>query len=157
SLADLAACADVAPLNVLVLVRSDPAWRPPPSIPFLHEDAFAKRMPKKGLITKREVRVLSLAALAIRADSVVWDIGAGAGAVAIEAAMLAPLGRVYAVEVDPEGVEICRENARAHHVDNVHVVAGRAPEALGGLETPDCVFVSGSKGSMEDIIATALD
>ena len=44
-----------------------PAWRPPPAIPFLHEDAFAKRMPKKGLITKREVRLLSLAALGIRA------------------------------------------------------------------------------------------
>ena len=67
TLAELAACADVGPLNVLLLVRDDPAWRPPPAIPFLHEDAFAKRMPKKGLITKREVRLLSLAALGIAA------------------------------------------------------------------------------------------
>ena len=58
------AARDIAPLNVLLLVRDDPSWRPPPAIPFLHEDAFAKRMPKKGLITKREVRLLSLAALA---------------------------------------------------------------------------------------------
>jgi precorrin-6Y C5,15-methyltransferase (decarboxylating) len=77
--------------------------------------------------------------------------------VSIEAALLAYEGRVYAIEVDPEGVEICRENLRAHAVDNVRVVAGRAPEALADLETPDAVFVGGSKGSMEEIIAVALE
>jgi precorrin-6B C5,15-methyltransferase / cobalt-precorrin-6B C5,C15-methyltransferase len=157
SVAELAACADVGPLNVLILVRDDPHWRPPPAIPFLHEDDFAKRMPKKGLITKREVRLLSLATLGVRPDSVVWDIGAGSGSVAIEAALLAPRGRVYAVEVDPEGVEICRDNLRTHAVDNVRVVAGRAPEALADLETPDAVFVGGSQGSLEEIIDVALE
>jgi precorrin-6Y C5,15-methyltransferase (decarboxylating) len=153
--AELAACTDVGPLNVLLLAR-EAGWRSPAQIPFLHEDSFAKRMPKQGLITKREVRLLSLAALQIRRDSVIWDIGAGSGSVAIEAAMLAPAGRVYAVEVDPEGVAICHENLRAHGVDNVVVVAGRAPEALADLETPDAVFVGGSKGSMEDIVEVAL-
>jgi len=157
ALPDLAQTTDVGSLNVLVLVRTDPAWREPPAIPYLHEDAFAKRMPKKGLITKREVRCLSLAAMDIRRDSVVWDVGAGSGSVAIEAAMLAPFGRVYAVEVDPEGVAICRENTHAHGADNVTVVAGRAPEALADLEAPDSVFVGGSKGSMEDIVTVALD
>jgi precorrin-6Y C5,15-methyltransferase (decarboxylating) len=61
------------------------------------------------------------------------------------------------VEVDPEGVEICQDNVRTHRVDNVRVVAGRAPEALAELETPDAVFVGGSKGSMEEIIDVALD
>jgi precorrin-6B C5,15-methyltransferase / cobalt-precorrin-6B C5,C15-methyltransferase len=153
----LAEASDISPLNVLVLVRADPDWKAPPAIPFLHEDAFAKRVPRKGLITKREVRLLSLASLAIRPDSVVWDIGAGSGSVAIEAALLAPAGRVYAIEVDPEGVQICHENLRAHAVDNVRVIAGRAPEALADLETPDAVFVGGSKGSMEEIIDVALD
>lgn len=153
----LAACTDVAPLNVLVLARTDTSWRPPPSIPFLHEDAFAKRMPKKGLITKREVRLLSLASLELRADSVVWDVGAGSGSVSIEAAMAARRGRVYAIEVDPEGVEICRENVRAFGADNVQVIAGRAPEALAPLEAPDGVFVGGSKGSMDEIVHVALE
>jgi precorrin-6Y C5,15-methyltransferase (decarboxylating) len=157
SLSDLAACPDVRPLNVLILARSDAAWRPPLAIPFLHEDTFAKRMPKKGLITKREVRVLSLAAMQLRADSVVWDVGAGSGSVSIEAAMLTLRGRVYAIEVDPEGIGICRENVRAHGVDNVRIIAGRAPDALASLETPDAVFVGGSKGSMDDIIAVGLD
>ncbi|MDE3225185.1 MAG: precorrin-6y C5,15-methyltransferase (decarboxylating) subunit CbiE [Nitrospirota bacterium] len=155
--ADLAACQDIEPLNVLLLVRSDPSWRAPSTIPFLHEEAFAKRMPKKGLITKREVRLLSLAAMGIRPDSVIWDIGAGSGSVSIEAALLAPEGRVYAVEADPEGVEICRENLRAHAVDNVRVIAGRAPEVLTDLEPPDAVFIGGSKGSMEEIIEVVID
>jgi precorrin-6Y C5,15-methyltransferase (decarboxylating) len=157
TLDELAATTDVGALNVLLLVRRDATWRRPPAITFLHEDAFAKRMPKKGLITKREVRLLSLAALGIRPDSVVWDVGAGSGSVAIEAALLAYEGRVFAIEVDPEGVEICRENMRAHAVDNVRVIAGRAPEALADLDAPDAVFIGGSKGSMEEIIAVALE
>jgi precorrin-6B C5,15-methyltransferase / cobalt-precorrin-6B C5,C15-methyltransferase len=156
SLEALAACADIGPLNVLLLERVDLGWRAPPAIAYLHEDAFAKRMPKKGLITKREARLLSLAALDLRPDSVVWDVGAGSGSVAIEAALLAPLGRVYAVEVDAEGVELCRENVRAHGVDNVRVIAGLAPDALQGLEAPDAVFIGGSKGSMDEIIELAL-
>ncbi len=157
SVPELAACADAGPLNVLILLRTDPAWRPPAAIPFLHEDEFAKRMPRKGLITKREVRLLALAALRIRPDGVVWDIGAGAGSVSIEAAMLAPYGRVYAVEADPEGVEICRENLRAHAIDNVRVIAGRAPGVLADLEAPDAVFVGGSAGAMEEIVGVALE
>ena len=62
-----------------------------------------------------------------------------------------------AVEVDPEGIEICRENLLAHAVDNVRVIAGRAPEALAGLEAPDAVFIGGSKGSMEEIIDVVMD
>ncbi|GAC1552704.1 MAG: bifunctional cobalt-precorrin-7 (C(5))-methyltransferase/cobalt-precorrin-6B (C(15))-methyltransferase [Myxococcales bacterium] len=132
TLQHLAGCGDVGPLNVLLLVREDPAWRPPPAVSFLHEDSFAKRMPKKGLITKREARMLSLAAL------------------------LASEGRAYLVEVDPEGVALCRENARAHGADNVQVIEGLAPAALEGLETPDAVFVGGSKGSLQEIIDVAL-
>ncbi|MCU1282906.1 MAG: precorrin-6Y C5,15-methyltransferase [bacterium] len=152
---ELAACDDIGALNVVLLQRDD-GWRAPPAIPFLHEDDFAKRMPKKGLITKREARCLSLALLQLRADSVVWDLGAGSGSVAIEAAMIACQGRVFAVEVDPEGVELCRDNVRSHAVDNVRVVAGRAPEILGELPDPDAVFIGGSKGSMAEIVDAAL-
>ncbi len=155
TLEELAEARDVDPLNVLLLVRPE-GWRAPPAIPHLYEDAFAKRMPKNGLITKREVRTLSIAALGIGERSVVWDIGAGSGSVAVEAAMIAWRGRVYAVEVDPEGVSICNDNARAHGADNVAVIEGRAPEALAGLEAPDAVFVGGSKGSMASIVESSL-
>ncbi len=157
ALTELPACGEVAPLNVLLLVREDIHWQPPPLLPYLPEDIFAKRMPKKGLITKREVRLLSLAALQLRSASVVWDVGAASGSVGIEAAMLCPEGRVFAIEVDPESVVICRENVRALGVDNVEIIAGRAPEALTALPDPDAVFIGGSKGSMEEIIDVAWD
>ena len=155
SLHELAGWTDFAPLNVLLLAR-DPAWRSPPIIPFAPETEFARRMPDRGLITKREVRMLSLAALGLRHDSVVWDVGAGSGAVAIEAAQLACEGEVWAVEVDPEGVALCRDNARAMGADNVRVVAGMAPEALAGLPAPDAVFVGGSKGRLGEILSACL-
>jgi len=163
----LASVHDIDALNVLLLRRGlptanpgdglDEAWRAPPALPYLPEEAFAKRMPKRGLITKREVRTLALATLRVRPDAVFWDVGAGSGSVSIEAAMLAPRGKVFAIEVDPEGIAICRENARAHGADNVRVVEGRAPEALTGLDAPDAVFVGGSKGSMTPIVDAALD
>lgn len=152
----LAAAGDAAPLNVVLLVRDDPAWRPPPALPFLREDALEQRRPKAGLVTKREVRALALATLAVRPDAVVWDVGAGSGSVAVEAASLAPEGRVFAVERDAVSAGNCRANARAHGMDHVHVVEGAAPAALDGLEAPDAVFVGGSGGSLDAIVATAL-
>jgi precorrin-6Y C5,15-methyltransferase (decarboxylating) len=153
----LAACDDIGPLNVLLLDRSDAQFRPPPVIPYLREAAFEKRMPKKGLITKREVRLLSLGALGLRWDSVVWDVGAGSGSVGIEAALIATHGHVYAVEVDPEGAAICRDNALSHGADNLTVIEGLAPAALTSLPAPDAVFIGGSKGSMREIIELALE
>ncbi len=157
TLDDLAVCDDISTLNVLILQRTNASWCLPTTIPFLHEDAFAKRMPKKGLITKREIRMLSIAAMNLNPQSVIWDIGAGSGSVSIEAAMIAYEGRAYAIEVDPEGVEICHENLKTFAVDNVRVIQGRAPEALADLETPDAVFIGGSKGSMKEIIELSLE
>lgn len=149
----LAACADVDPLNVLVLQR-DPGWRPPPLVPFLPDGAFSTR---NGLLTKREVRLVALGALALSERSVVWDVGAGSGSVAIEAALLACEGRVHAVERDPEMLGHLERNVRAHGADNVRIVAGAAPEALVGLEPPDAVFVGGSGGALDAILGRALD
>ncbi len=154
---ELAAMSDIAPLNILVLERLDDGWREPPYIGYLREEEFAKRMPKAGLITKREVRLISLAELSLPPDGVMWDIGAGSGSVAIEAALLMPKGRAFAIECDPEGVEICEENVRAHGIDNVTVLSGRAPEALENLPPPNSVFIGGSKGSMEPIIKASLN
>ncbi len=146
-----------AELNLLLLTRAPDAGSSreafdPPVIPFLPEEAFDKRVPKLGLITKQEVRLLSLAQLHLRRASVVWDIGAGSGSVSIEAALMAPEGSVYAIEVDPEGAALCRANSRRHGADNVSVVEGRAPQAFSGLPQPDAVFIGGSKGSMKSIV-----
>lgn len=144
------------PLNTLILLASETT---PPSAtawtPGWPEELFDQRKPKLGLITKREVRVLSLARLALRPDSIVWDIGAGSGSVSIEAARLAPRGRVFAVEKNAEDVEIVRANVAKFAVPHVTVVHAIAPDALESLPDPDAVFVGGSGGRLADILAIA--
>jgi precorrin-6Y C5,15-methyltransferase (decarboxylating) len=145
-------------LNTLILLGPEGApstagpvaWKPG-----LPEEAFDQRRPKVGLITKREVRILSLARLEIRPDSVVWDIGAGSGSVSIEAARLAPRGRIFAVEKNAEDVEIVRANVERFGVPHVTVLHARAPEGLDSLPDPDAVFVGGSGGGLREILAIA--
>ena len=151
----LAAEQDISDLNVMVMQRTG-AWEKPAVIPCLDETDYARRMPKKGLITKKEIRILSLAAMQIRHNSIVWDIGAGSGSVAVDAAKIARDGRVFAIETDPEGVEICRENRITHKTDNMTVIHGMAPAALADLPDPDSVFVGGSKGNLAEIIRISL-
>lgn len=156
SLEDLASW-EAHPLNTLILLapeslprRDAPTWAPG-----LPEEAFDQRKPKLGLITKREIRVLSLTRLALRPDSVVWDIGAGSGSVSIEAARLAPHGRVFAVEKNAEDVEIVRANVQKFAVPHVTVLHARAPEGLDELPDPDAVFVGGSGGALHEILSIA--
>ena len=157
SIEELSKTEGISELNILILIRDNHGAYARPVIAFLHEDEFEKRMPKKGLITKREVRLLSLGFMQLRKDSVIWDIGTASGSVAIEAAKICSDGAVYAIEVDQESVEICKQNIMAHKVDNVEVIEGRAPEALKGLPPPDSIFVGGSKGSMHEILDVCLE
>lgn len=118
----------------------------------LPDDAFAQKRPLRGLITKSEARAVSLYKLGLRHDSVVWDVGAGSGSVALEAAVIASEGTVYAVERDAECVKMLRHNITHLGPDNVVIVEGEAPNALAGLPAPDCVFVGGSGGGLADIL-----
>src|SRR5262249_44932532 len=108
------------------------------------DDLFAQSLPKRGLITTAEVRAIALAQLDIRPTSVVWDIGAGSGSVAIEAAQLAHQGIVYAIEPEPADLALVQANAEAFAVPNTRPVAGRAPEVLATLPEPDAIFVGGT-------------
>ena len=118
----------------------------------LPDDAFEQRRPLRGQITKREVRAVTLYLLGLRSDSVVWDIGAGTGSVAIEAGRIAHQGSVYAVERDPDSIGLLHRNVERLTGCNVRVVHGQAPEALEGLPCPDSVFVGGSGGQLAGIL-----
>ncbi|SIO65488.1 precorrin-6Y C5,15-methyltransferase (decarboxylating) [Singulisphaera sp. GP187] len=147
-LSDLASM-DFDPLNVLILIRKpnrpDQANRAGRHRLFGNaDDVFAQTLPKRGLITQSEVRSIALAQLDIRPTSVVWDIGAGSGSVAIEAAQLAYQGMVYAVEPEPADVALIEANAESFGVPNVRPVQGRAPEVLASLPDPDAIFVGGT-------------
>jgi precorrin-6Y C5,15-methyltransferase (decarboxylating) len=108
------------------------------------DDVFAQSRPKSGLITQAEVRVLALARLALGPGSVVWDVGAGSGSVAIEAAMLAEPGQVIAIEQDAADYHLILANAEMFGVGNLKAVHGTAPEVFADLPAPDAVFVGGA-------------
>ncbi len=113
---------------------------------------FHQRKPLQGLITKAEVRVISLSKMCIRSDSVVWDIGAGSGSISIEAALIARSGSVYAIEKNPEDCENVRKNIEKFATTNVELLHCLAPDGLHDLPDPDTVFVGGSGGNMAEII-----
>lgn len=125
--------------------------------PGIPDHLFVQRKPEKGLITKAEVRILSLARLALDDSDIIWDIGAGSGAVAVEAALLAPHGRVVAVEKNAADVAIIRQNVEKFGVNNVTVIEGRAPEVLHDIvDAPDSVFIGGSGGEIAEVIRVSL-
>lgn len=103
-------------------------------------------------MTKSEVRSVSISKLGLKRDSVVYDVGAGTGSVAVEMALMACEGQVYAVEKKPEAVELIRENQVKFRADNLTVVEGLAPGALEGLPAPTHVFIGGSSGNMRQIL-----
>lgn len=139
---DDAAAREWAEPNVVLAVREpaeSAAWAhnqpaaPPGS--WAGDDAYRYRA---GMITKWEVRAAALARLRPTLGRLVWDVGAGSGAVGVECA--AHHAAVIAVERDPAACELIRRNAGQAEV---RVVEGTAPEAFDGLPDPDAAFVGG--------------
>ncbi|MDR0378713.1 MAG: precorrin-6y C5,15-methyltransferase (decarboxylating) subunit CbiE [Candidatus Accumulibacter sp.] len=152
TLAD-AARTDFSQPNV-VLVRRESGHAVP--VFGLDDSRYVQRAPEKGLITKQEARVLSLAKMRIAPDAVVWDIGAGAGSVGLEAAGLAPAGHVWAIEKNPADAANARENARRLRITNYTLEEDRAPRRLDAWPDPDAVFIGGSGGELAGLIPFVL-
>ncbi len=150
-----AAASDFSEPNVVILQRQN---RNNTALPLfgLSDDAFAQRKPDKGLITKREVRAVSLARLQLRADSIVWDIGAGSGSVGLEAARLCQAGYVYAIEKNSADFSIARKNQTTMAATNYRVAHGKAPELLSEWPDPSAVFMGGTGGELATLIKYVL-
>ena len=95
-----------------------------------------------GQLTKREVRAVTLALLAPRPGELLWDVGAGAGSIAVEWCRTHPGCRAIAVEKDPERAARVTRNAIRMGVPGIDVVVGSSPEVLD-LAAPDAVFIGG--------------
>jgi precorrin-6Y C5,15-methyltransferase (decarboxylating) len=137
-----------SPLNIVILQKKAEGPRWPLGIP---DEEFAQRKPDKGLITKKEIRVLSLANLHLQQDSTVWDIGTCTGSVAIEAARIARYGQVFAVEKNEDDLENCRQNMRKFRTDFT-VIHSKAPEGLEHFADPDAIFIGGSGGELRELL-----
>lgn len=139
--------------SVVLVERTDDGHFPA----FGLDDAeYFQRSPEKGLITKQEARALSLAKLRLKSDAVVWDIGAGSGAVGLECARLAPRGHVWAIEKNADDAAIARANATRLRVGNYTLVEGKAPAFLDTWLDPDAVFIGGSGGELVELIKLVL-
>ena len=148
-------------LNVMILVRKPDVPDRPRQMEGRRifgnpDDLFLQSKPKRGLLTNSETRVIALAELDLGPTSIVWDIGAGSGSVALEAAQLAPEGHVFAVEMDTDDFELIRQNADRFRLHNVTPVLGRAPEAWEDLPIPDAIFVGGTGRQAATIVEQAI-
>jgi precorrin-6Y C5,15-methyltransferase (decarboxylating) len=148
------------PLNVMILVRKPDVPDRPTSMVGTRlfgnpDESFLQSQPKRGLLTPAEVRAVALAELDLGPSSIVWDVGAGSGSVAIEAARLAASGQVFAIEMDPEDHGLIIANAERFAVKNLVPVLGQAPDCWEKLPAPDAIFVGGSGRQVSHIVELA--
>ena len=97
-----------------------------------------------GQLTKREIRAVTLSTLAPRGGELLWDIGAGSGAIGIEWLLAHPANNAIGIEARQDRLITARANAQSLGVPHFDLRLGTAPEALKDLPTPDAVFVGGS-------------
>ncbi|PSC06686.1 cobalamin biosynthesis bifunctional protein CbiET [Alsobacter soli] len=140
SIADDFAMPEVDPLNVVALeIVADRGALVLPLAAGLADALFEN----DGQITKRDIRAMTLSALAPRRGQLLWDVGAGSGSVGIEWMLRHPSLRTIAVETRPDRAARIHRNALALGVPELRIVEGKAPAVLEGLPAPDAVFVGG--------------
>ena len=143
---------NINPLNVLALdIESTPDARILPLTVGLADHLFEH----DGQITKREIRAITLSALAPRRGELLWDIGAGSGSIGIEWMLAHPSMRAIAIEANSERAARISRNAAHCGVPGLVVVEGSAPKAFGKLEMPDAIFIGGG-GSDTGVLEKAI-
>jgi precorrin-6Y C5,15-methyltransferase (decarboxylating) len=144
---------DVGPLNLVAIeVEASPGARVLARTSGLSDELFEH----DGQITKREIRAMTLAALSPRRGELLWDVGAGAGSVAIEWMLADPSMRAIAIEARSDRVARIRRNAAAFGVPGLEVIEGAAPAAFAGLAQPDALFIGGGAVGALDAAVAAL-
>lgn len=144
------------PLSVLLVRNPTPLRREAVTHGLDDGEFLRSQEPPVIPMTKSEVRSVSLSKLRLEEDSVVYDIGAGTGSVAVEAALQCRCGRVFAIERSRRAVALLKKNKEKFGVRHLQIVEGAAPEVLQGLPAPDRAFIGGSGGKLEAILEQLL-
>jgi precorrin-6Y C5,15-methyltransferase (decarboxylating) len=132
--------ADSAALNTIALeVVTSPGAAVVALAPGLDDSLFEN----DGQLTKREVRAATIAALAPRQGELLWDVGLGAGSVAIEWLLRHPSLKAIGIEDRPERAARAARNAAALGTPDLQIVQKQAPDGFAGLPAPDAVFIGG--------------
>jgi len=128
------------PLNVVAVeCRRSPGATRLGLVPGLADSAYED----DGQLTKREVRAVTISSLAPAPGELLWDIGGGAGSIAIEWMRAHRSCRAISIESDGERAARIGRNAQALGVPGLRIVNGRAPAALAHLPSPDAIFIGG--------------
>lgn len=138
---------DTTGLCVGALINTAP-FRRPLVAEFGDEAYLRDRVP----MTKEEVRKLAISQLELGHRDVVYDIGAGSGSIALQIGALSPELQVYALECNPNAIDLIQRNKRHLHIENVQVVQTLAPEGISELPVAQGAFIGGSKGNLREIL-----
>jgi precorrin-6B C5,15-methyltransferase / cobalt-precorrin-6B C5,C15-methyltransferase len=109
----------------------------------------------KGLITKAEIRAITLSKLRLMPDHILWDLGAGSGSISIEASIFIKLGRIFAIEKNPERIIHIQNNRKRFNVKNLEIIQSVLPDGLDTLPVPDRIFIGGGGKDLEKIIRSS--
>lgn len=138
------------PLTVLLIDNPSPDASCPTGI---DDAAFIRgQVP----MTKSAVRAVTMSKLRLQPGAVCCDVGAGTGSVTVEMALSAWRGHVYAIDKAPAAIELIKQNCAAFHIGNVTPILGDALEQFTALPPMDAVFIGGSNGEMDALIAAAV-
>jgi precorrin-6B C5,15-methyltransferase / cobalt-precorrin-6B C5,C15-methyltransferase len=139
--------------NLVVLKRMQPAvhevqplYLGTPDHCFEHE---------RGLITKSEIRAVTLSKLCLKSHHILWDLGAGSGSISLEAALFIKRGKIYAVEQHKYRIAQIRRNKKRFQVKNLFVVHAVLPQGIDTLPKPDRIFIGGGGRQLKSILEAA--
>ncbi len=152
NIAEIPGDINISPLNFVLLqkIKSSPLHFYPGM-----DDRCYKH--ENGVITKKEIRLISIGQLKLNEDNTLWDLGAGCGSVAIEASFFLRYGKVYAVEKNKKRFEMMLHNIRQTGAYLVEPVHGVMPECLQNLPDPDRIFIGGGVGKTIDVLKSACE
>ena len=109
----------------------------------------------RGLITKSEIRAITLSKLHLAADHILWDLGAGSGSVSMEASLIIKNGKIFAVEKNSDRVEHIKNNKKRFGIGNLKVIQAELPQGLAKLPHHDRIFIGGGGRQLKSIITAA--
>jgi precorrin-6B C5,15-methyltransferase / cobalt-precorrin-6B C5,C15-methyltransferase len=110
---------------------------------------------QKGLITKSEIRAITISRLCLSSDHILWDLGAGSGSISIEASLFIKKGKIFSLEQNPSRINNIKANKKQYSVKNLKVVQAVLPNGLEDLPEPDRIFIGGGGRNLVKIIDTA--
>jgi len=139
--------------NMVVLKRSPLATKDKECLYLGAPDSWYDH--QKGLITKSEIRAITLSKLRLATDHILWDLGAGSGSIAAEASLLIKKGKIFAVEKKSERVTQIKNNKKRFGIGNLKAIQAELPQGLEELPRPDRIFIGGGGKQLKSIITAA--